>query len=118
MHMSGKHVLVQGIGASFGVAEGRVRVVHDSKDADDFRPGDILVTRLTDPTFVLLMAQAGAIVCDIGGMTSHPAIVSRELGIPCVVNAQNATEVLKDGMRVRVDGKQGTIFLLDNSNCT
>ncbi len=78
-----------------------------------FKEGEILVTRITDPTMTPLMNRAAAIVCDIGGMTSHPSIVAREMGIPCVVATKNATTVLRDGMRVVVDGDAGEVFALD-----
>ena len=74
--------------------------------------GEILVTKITDPTMVAIMARAGAIVCDIGGIISHPSIVSRELGIPCVVNTKVATVKLTTGMRIKVDGASGEIFKL------
>ncbi|MEK7618934.1 MAG: PEP-utilizing enzyme [Patescibacteria group bacterium] len=102
--------ILKGIGVSRGSAEGIVRIVNGLEDSDRFREGDILVTRITDPTMVSMMARAGAIVCDIGSMTSHPSIVSREMGIPCVVNTKPGTKVLTDGTRVCVDGTTGEIF--------
>lgn len=105
-----QYPLLKGIPASSGIAEGMVRLVHGSEDKHLFQEGDILVTRITDPTMVGMMIKAGAIICDIGGITSHPSIVSREMGIPCVVNTGNATTTLKDGMRVRVDGTKGEIY--------
>ena len=105
--------ILKGIPASVGIAEGTVRIVHGSEDKNIFQEGDILVARITDPTMVGMMIKAAAIVCDIGGITSHPSIVSREMGIPCVVNTGNATTVLKDGMKVRVDGTKGEIYALD-----
>jgi len=82
-------------------------------DQNKFNQGDILVTKLTDPTMVTMMARASAIVCDIGGITSHPAILSREMGIPCVVNTGDATVKLKDGQKIEVDGQKGEIYVLD-----
>lgn len=105
--------IVSGLGVSAGEARGIVRVVAGSRDAASFQEGDVLVTRMTDPAMVVMMSKAGAIVCDIGGMTSHPSIVARELGIPCVVNCKNATALLKDGMNVLVDGKKGAVYALD-----
>ena len=84
-----------------------------------FREGDILVTRMTNPLMVMLMAKALGIICDIGGMTSHSSIVSREMGIPCIVAAKcvktgkSATEVLKDGMLIEVCGKSGECHLIN-----
>jgi pyruvate, water dikinase len=110
--MSDKSIL-KGIGASQGAAEGVVRIFMPGTDHDAFNEGEILVTTLTDPTMVQAMVKAAAIVTDIGGITSHPAILSREMGIPCVVNTKEATKVLKDGSRIRVDGSTGEIYELD-----
>src|SRR3989338_2650065 len=101
-----------GLGTSPGQAQGKVRIVTGSKDEGRFQDGEILVTRITDPTMVMMMNRASAIVCDIGGMTSHPSILSRELGIPCVVATKNATTRLKDGQEIIVDGKTGDVFLV------
>ncbi|BES81346.1 phosphoenolpyruvate synthase [Pyrodictium abyssi] len=108
---SGK-VLVRGLPASPGVATGVARVILDphSPEAQQFKEGDILVTKMTDPDWVPLMKKAAAIVTDEGGMTSHAAIVSRELGIPAVVGTGNATQVIKTGMLVTVDGSRGVVY--------
>lgn len=103
--------ILSGLGTSPGIAKGKVRIVKGAEDEDRFLDGEILVTRITDPTMVLMMNRAAAIVCDIGGMTSHPSILSREMGIPCVVACKNATTKLKDGQAVVVDGKTGDVFL-------
>lgn len=102
--------LLKGISASKGVAEGKVKVILGGKDFSKFEEQDILVTKITDPSFVSLMTKAKAVVTDIGGITSHPAIVSRELGIPCVVNTRKATKILKDGQKIKVDGSKGVIY--------
>ena len=107
--MSKEEVILTGMGVSKGVAEGVVKLVKDSKDSERFEEGDVLVTYITDPTMVAIMAKAAAIVCDIGGVTSHPSIVSREMGIPCVVATKNGTEVLSEGMRIEVNGETGEI---------
>ncbi len=104
--------ILKGLGTSPGQAKGKVRVVSGPKDENRFLDGEILVTRITDPTMVLMMNRAAAIVCDIGGMTSHPSILSREMGIPCVVATKTATNKLKDGQEVLVDGKTGDVFLV------
>jgi pyruvate,water dikinase len=72
--------------------------------------GDILVTKMTTPDYVPLMIKTSSIITDEGGMTSHAAIVSRELGVPCVVGTSNATQVLKEGMTVSVDGSKGLVY--------
>lgn len=103
--------LVEGIGASKGVVEGVARVVLDP-DFMDVEPGEILIAPITDPSWCSIMFLSEALVVDLGGALSHAAIVARELGIPCVVNTQDGTSVLKTGDRVRVDGDQGTVELL------
>jgi pyruvate,water dikinase len=101
--------LVHGLGASPGRATGAVRVIASPKDEASILPGEILVTRMTSPDWVPIMRRAAAIVTDAGGMTSHAAIVARELGLPCVVGAHNATQVLATGTVVIVDGSAGTV---------
>ncbi len=104
-------ILVRGIPASPGIASGKVKVAYTVEEAaKKMEKVDILVTKMTDPDWVPYMKIAGAIVTDEGGMTAHAAIVSRELGIPAVVGTGNATEVLKTGMLVTVDGTQGVVY--------
>lgn len=103
---------LKGIPASPGTAEGTVKIVHGAENIADFNEGDVLVSEMTEPSMVIMMNKAAAIVTDRGGITSHPAIVSRELGIPCVVNVKTATTELRDGMRVRVNGSAGEIHIL------
>lgn len=104
--------IIKGIAASVGTAEGIVKIVSGVKDAPSFQEGYILVAEMTEPSMVIMMNKAAAIVTDIGGLTSHPAIVSRELGIPCVVATKTGTKVLEDGMKVRVDGTKGEVYIL------
>jgi len=108
----GLKILVTGLPASPGVATGVARIILDphSPEAEEFREGDVLVTRMTDPDWVPLMKKAAAIVTDEGGMTSHAAIVSRELGIPAVVGTGNATTTIRNGMLVTVDGSRGVVY--------
>ena len=96
-------VLVRGLGAAPGAGSGRARVVRELADGDALDEGSILVTHMTAPDWVPLMRRAAAIVTDSGGMTCHAAIVSRELGIPCVVGTAEATTKLRDGELVTVD---------------
>jgi pyruvate,water dikinase len=104
---------LKGLGASSGIAEGTVRILIPGDPLTGFQEGEILVTRLTDPTMVHAMVKAAAIITEIGGITSHPAILSREMGIPCVVSVKEAMAILKEGARVRVDGAKGEIYVLD-----
>src|SRR5438105_2853644 len=110
-YMNESSALLTGTPASAGVAKGKVKIVHGINDAPSFMEGSILVTKITDPTMVFMMNKAAAIVCDIGGITSHPSIVSRELGIPCVVGTKEATTKLVDGQEIIVNGTTGEIFL-------
>ena len=102
--------LVHGLGASPGVAAGTVRVLGSPADEASMEQGDVLVTRMTSPDWVPIMRRAAAIVTDAGGMTSHAAIVARELRVPCIVGTHDATRVLTTGMLVTVDGSAGTVI--------
>lgn len=103
-------ILTKGLPASPGIAYGKARVILDIKDAGSFNQGEILVTRMTDPDWVPLMKIASGIVTDEGGMTSHAAIVSRELGIPAVVGTGNATNSIKDGQQITIDAFRGIVY--------
>ncbi len=104
------NVLLTGSPASPGTASGPVKIVGLASEIDRVLQGDVLVAAMTDPDFVPAMKRAVAIVTDKGGRTSHAAIVSRELGIPCVVGTERATQVLKPEQVVTVDGKRGTVL--------
>ena len=103
-------LLVQGLAASAGRAAGAVRVLQSADEGDQLLAGEILVAPMTSPDWVPTMRRAAALVTDGGGITCHAAIVSRELGVPCVVGARNATTILRDGEVVTVDGAQGVVF--------
>jgi pyruvate,water dikinase len=103
-------VLLSGSAASPGTGAGTVKIVRSLKDLDKIKTGDILVTKMTNPDMVVAMQRAAGIVTDEGGMTSHAAIVSREMGIPAVVGTENATTKLQDGEIVTVDGASGKIY--------
>jgi pyruvate,water dikinase len=103
-------ILVKGIGASPGVASGKVKIIMDLEEIGKIEDGDILVTKMTTPDMVPAMKRASAIVTSDGGLTCHAAIISRELGTPCVVGTKNATRVLKDNMIVTVDGEKGVVY--------
>jgi len=102
-------VLVEGLAVGDKIAAGKVRVILDPNEMDRFQPGEVLVTRITDPDWEPIMKIAAAIVTDRGGRTSHAAIVSRELGIPAVVGTENATQVLKTGQEVTVSTAEGEV---------
>jgi len=100
---------IKGVVASTGNARGLVKIILGVKDLAKVEKGDIMVAISTHPDFVPAMHKAQAIITDEGGLTSHAAIVSRELGIPCVVGTKIATKVLKDGDSVEIDAKKGII---------
>ena len=102
--------LLKGLGAAPGVAIGEVRIISELGHADSLNDGEILVTQMTAPDWVPLMRRAAGIVTDSGGMTCHAAIVSRELGIPCVVGAAEATKKLRNGELVTVDATHGAVY--------
>ena len=103
-------VLLSGAAASPGLASGPVKIIYKASQIDRVHKGDILVAEMTTPDFVPAMKRAVAIVTDRGGRTAHAAIVSRELGIPCVVGAERATTTLADGQIITVDGSHGKVY--------
>ena len=100
---------LRGETACVGYAKGVVKIIIRAKDMVKMNQGDILVSIATDPDIVPAMRKASAIVTEQGGVTSHAAIVSRELGIPCVIGTKIATRVLKDGDMVEVDANKGIV---------
>jgi pyruvate,water dikinase len=104
--------VLTGIPGCPGTATGRARVVLDPSDPTALEPGDILVAPLTDPAWTPLFVPAAAVVVDVGAQITHAVIVSRELGIPCVVSVTGATRTIPDGAMIEVDGAAGTVTLL------
>ena len=107
---TGGRVLLRGLAASSGHATGAVRILESADQGDELVTGEILVAKMTSPDWVPTMRRASALVTDGGGITCHAAIVSRELGVPCVVGARNATTLLRDGEVVTVDGAKGLVY--------
>ena len=105
-----EEILIRGLGVSPGRGSGQAKVILDVKGIAEFRDGEVLVTEMTTPDWVTAMKKASAIITNLGGKTCHAAIVSRELGIPCVVGTENATKTLKNGDAVTVDGQRGLVF--------
>ena len=103
---------VTGIGASPGVVEGIARVVLREDQFDDVRAGDVLVCQMTNPAWVVLFTKIVGLVTDAGGTVSHPAVLSREFGIPAVVGTSVATHTIKNGDRIRIDGTSGIVEIL------
>lgn len=106
-------LILKGMAASTGTVTGTAQVFMPGEEASTFTEGNILVTTLTDPTMVNAMVKAAGIVTDMGGITSHPAILSREMGIPCVVNTKNGTTTIKNGSKIQVNGSTGEVYELD-----
>lgn len=103
---------IKGTAAAKGLYKGAVKLILSRKDFNKLKKGDILVTEMTRPDFLPIMKLAGAIITDEGGLTCHAAIISREMEIPCVVGAKNATRILKDGDMVEVDADKGIIKII------
>jgi len=104
---------LQGVPGSSGTYRGTARVVLDPGDPTALDPGDVLVAPHTDPAWTPLFVTAGAVVVDVGATLSHAIIVSRELGLPCVVSATDATRMIPDGALVEVDGDTGLVTVLE-----
>ncbi|HEU5268750.1 MAG TPA: phosphoenolpyruvate synthase [Jatrophihabitans sp.] len=107
---SSGRVLISGLSASHGQASGAVRILTSPDQQDQLQDGEVLVAPMTSPDWVPAMRRAAALITDGGGMTCHAAIVSRELGVPCVVGTRTATTVLQNGQLVTVDGAAGKVF--------
>lgn len=102
----------RGLTASMGKARGRVKILHSAKEVNKVEQGDILVAVMTRPDYVPAMKRAAAIITDEGGVTCHAAIISRELGIPCIIGTKIATKVLKDGMEVEVNANHSWVKII------
>ena len=100
-----------GLGVSAGTIEGRARVILDMADAD-LEAGDILVTAFTDPSWTPLFVGIAALVTEVGGLMTHGAVIAREYGLPAVVGVEDATRLIRDGERIRVDGTNGYVEIL------
>lgn len=104
--------IIKGNCASKGKAKGKVRILLNASENDKLEQGEVLVTFMTSPDFMSAVRKCSAIVTNLGGITSHAAIISRELGIPCIVGTKNATEILKTGDMVGVDADNGIVKIL------
>jgi len=107
-----KKLILKGLGASPGSATGKVKVIRNEKELDKVEEGCILVTVMTNPFFVPWLRKVKGIVTDVGGLLCHAAIISREFGLPCVVGTKKATKILKNDMRVEINGKKGEVYLI------
>jgi len=115
-----KKIITRGVSANTGQARGTVRIILDDKMGSNdelltqelhrVKKGEILITEMTRPLYVICMRKISAIVTDRGGILCHAAMVSREFGLPCVVNTKNATKILKNGQKILVDADKGIIY--------
>jgi pyruvate,water dikinase len=106
---------IEGIAGSPGTVEGTARVVMTVDEFDQVRAGDILVCQMTNPAWVVLFTKIAGLVTDTGGTTSHPAVLSREFGIPAVVGTSVASKRIRTGDRIRVDGTKGIVEVLESA---
>lgn len=111
---TGQSSALIGLGCSPGIAEGTAKVVLSLTDIDQVRPGDILVTRFTDPGWTPALGLVSAVVTEVGGLLSHAAVISREYGIPAVLSVPDVTSTLRCGQRIRVDGATGEVTVIDH----
>lgn len=109
---------IHGLGASAGVVEGTARVVLSPDEFFEVKAGDIVICRMTSPAWVVLFTKIAGLVTDAGGMASHPAVVSREFGIPAVVGTSDATRKIRTGDRVRVNGSTGVVEVQPGAQAT
>lgn len=100
-----------GLGVSGGIIEGRARVIREVKEAH-FEPGDILVTAFTDPSWTPVFVSIAGLVTEVGGLVTHGAVIAREYGLPAVVAVNNATRLIQEGQRIRLNGRDGYVELL------
>jgi pyruvate,water dikinase len=108
--------VLEGMAASAGLVEGRARVLLSAEAIEEIEPGEILVCRTTDPSWASAFHLVSGTVIDIGGPVSHGAIVSREMGIPCVINTERGTRLLRTGDLLRVDGSTGRVTVLERAS--
>ncbi|GGJ76101.1 hypothetical protein GCM10007111_42080 [Virgibacillus kapii] len=104
-----------GIPVSSGMIEGRARVIMKMEDAE-IEKGDILVTAFTDPSWTPLFVSLQGLVTEVGGMMTHGAVIAREYGLPAVVGVESATKEIKDGQRIRINGTEGYVEILDETD--
>lgn len=103
---------LRGIGCSPGTYEGFARVVEDLSEVKKIQGGEVLVTRFTDPAWTPVLGMVSAVVTEVGGILSHAAVISREYGIPAVLNSRGATAIIRTGQRIRVDGDRGVVTFM------
>jgi len=111
--LSSSSSALKGLGCSPGEFEGVARVILDIHNTTELTKNDILVTAFTDPGWTPVLARVGGVVTEVGGLLSHAAVIGREYGIPAILNMINATKTIKDGSRIRMNGKTGEVEILE-----
>ena len=113
-HLLAEHddTIIKGFSVSMGSVEGIARVIETPADFKKLQQNDILVAKSTTPYFNVILPLLKGIVTDRGGVLSHAAIIAREYGIPGIVGTHNATTLIRDGMRIRIDGEKGEVKIL------
>ncbi len=111
-----KDGVLKGIGCSSGELTGRARVIIDIHDTGRLTKEDILITLFTDPGWTPVLARVGGVVTEVGGLLSHAAVIGREYGIPAILNVTGATKMIKDGSLIKINGKTGTIEILEEGS--
>ena len=107
---------LKGLGCSPGIFEGTARVIFDIHKTHELTKGEILITAFTDPGWTPVLAKVGGVVTEVGGLLSHAAVIGREYGIPAILNLNNATKLIKDGDRIRINGKTGQVEILEEAS--
>jgi phosphohistidine swiveling domain-containing protein/glycosyltransferase involved in cell wall biosynthesis len=104
-------ITLKGVGCSVGTVTGKARVILDPTEFETLQEGEILVAPFTNPSWTPLFVTARGVITEVGGVSSHGAVVAREYGIPCVVNVKNATKIIKNGSALTIDGEKGRVYL-------
>ncbi|HXK39345.1 MAG TPA: PEP-utilizing enzyme, partial [Candidatus Paceibacterota bacterium] len=107
-----EETVIRGDTASKGYAKGKVRLIADAKSLKKIRTGEIIVAQMVAPSFGPAIQDVSAVITDEGGITSHAAIIAREMGIPCIVKTKTATKILETGDLVEVDANAGLVKIL------
>lgn len=114
--MPKQKIIFKGIPASRGLVRGKAKILLSSKDIKKMVRGDIIIAPLTNPQYTSAILISSAIVTEIGGVLCHAAIVSREVGIPCVVGVKGVTKTIKDNQLIEVDGQNGYVKILSHNS--
>lgn len=110
MKSSKQKIILKGVGASSGIIKGKAKILNSPNEVKKVQRGDILVVSMSNPLYTPAIMRAAGMITDYGGILSHPAIIAREMAMPCVVGTVYATRILRDNMDIVVDGGKGIIY--------